>query len=788
MVKNPRPSTSSVLSARFYPTEEPQCSTHIHGSINTITIHPKQQNDSRYSMADEEKQKREGDLINTNTIAYIKEPLDLVGTSKESVYESLIKEMPKCSLNNDFKIKKGDPRNLKIPWMIAINRKYGLMTFTDRTKEITFKMPYKEQERGELSSEGHDLLSSRLILSEDDYDRGRRKPSDLEEGFYRDTIKLGPEYVTGMDDEGEVTKFLIKNKEEFFTDAGDGIRINTRRDLALYDKESWNDPRDFAKPVKAISLPQDVSSTSDRRLIELENQVQRLMEAHRAPTQHTQVNKITTSEFVYQREIKEIKKKLKRKFKIMKGYEGDEREQKQNMEDTMLELLEVCRQKELYCMHNDVDDLIESAFNLKLLSMNLKSKRLDKEKQEVKNIVEQPTKRRTRITESLQNFRIIHKKSSISLNNTSQISPVNAIAPVLPTEEPEYSLSMGYEHLSTTPEMESNKVIKSSVKNLVLIPCEYEGIFDNTCDVPICENSSTFDVLKDHYEILSNSNNDDTSSDDDAFEDIEYVEASLPDSELVSLEEENDVYQEEKEVDLEDIFQIQDVIEKLLSINRLIADIEFLNDNPTPDRVLNTTAHANNSPPEYDSFCFEIDPDQERLTSVVMNNIFNNSKNDPLLEAVDLFLVSDNSIPPGIENIDYDSEGDIHFLEELLSNDSFPLPENKSSNFDHHDDPSFTRPPLEPPDVEIFCEPDSGILTTNVVKGIFEHYVLMPYILPTLPPFDPLYPVYDTLLLFSSENEDKVFKPGMDMAKIIKKRPKPDKNKHEIVKSIQSRS
>ncbi|GJU90832.1 MAK10-like protein [Tanacetum coccineum] len=34
-------------------------------------------------------------------------------------------------------------------------------------------------------------------------------------------------------------------------------------DLALYDNESWNDPRDFAKPVKAISLPQDVPSTSD---------------------------------------------------------------------------------------------------------------------------------------------------------------------------------------------------------------------------------------------------------------------------------------------------------------------------------------------------------------------------------------------------------------------------------------------------------------------------------------------------------------------------------------------
>ncbi|GJS17349.1 MAK10-like protein [Tanacetum coccineum] len=56
-----------------------------------------------------------------------------------------------------------------------------------------------------------------------------------------------------------------------------------------------NDPRDFAKPIKAIALPQDVPSTFDCRLIELETQVQRLMEAYLAPTQPTQVNKITTS-------------------------------------------------------------------------------------------------------------------------------------------------------------------------------------------------------------------------------------------------------------------------------------------------------------------------------------------------------------------------------------------------------------------------------------------------------------------------------------------------------------
>ncbi|GJS94511.1 hypothetical protein Tco_0801479 [Tanacetum coccineum] len=111
----------------------------------------------------------------------IEEPLDLVDTSEESVYESLIKEMPKCSLNYDFRIKKDDPRNLK----------------------IAFKTPYKDPERNELSSKGHDLLSSKITLSEDEYDRGCRKPS-LEDGFYRDTIKLAPEYVTGNADEGEV--------------------------------------------------------------------------------------------------------------------------------------------------------------------------------------------------------------------------------------------------------------------------------------------------------------------------------------------------------------------------------------------------------------------------------------------------------------------------------------------------------------------------------------------------------------------------------------------------------
>ncbi|GJT31810.1 reverse transcriptase domain-containing protein [Tanacetum coccineum] len=78
---------------------------------------------------------------------------------------------------------------------------------------------------------------------------------------------------------------------------------------------------------------------------------------------------------------------------------------------------------------------------------------------------------------------------------------------------------------------------------------EFEGISDDTCDVPVCKDPSPFDALNDHSDILSNSNDDGTSSDDDDFDDIEYV----------SLEEVNDVDQEENEFDLEDILQIQDV-------------------------------------------------------------------------------------------------------------------------------------------------------------------------------------------------------------------------------------
>ncbi|GKB57889.1 hypothetical protein Tco_0914075 [Tanacetum coccineum] len=77
----------------------------------------------------------------------------------------------------------------------------------------------------------------------------------------------------------------------------------------------------------------------------------------------------------------------------------------------------------------------------------------------------------------------------------------NVITPVLPIKEPDNSLSMGDEHLSTIPEMESDEVTKSSVEDLVPILSESEGISNDTCDVPFYDNTPPLDVLNDHIAI-----------------------------------------------------------------------------------------------------------------------------------------------------------------------------------------------------------------------------------------------------------------------------------------------
>nr|GFC48221.1 hypothetical protein [Tanacetum cinerariifolium] len=189
-----------------------------------------------------------------------------------------------------------------------------------------------------------------------------------------------------------------------------------------------------------------------------------------------------------------------------------------------------------------------------------------------------------------------------------------AITPVLSTEEPDNSLIMGDKHLDTIPETKLDKVIKSSVENLVPIPSESEGIPDAMCNVHLV-NNHTHLKAKDHFEIVTKSNDDISSSDDDSLynEKIENVEASPHDYEVVSLEVAEIVIPEEEEIEDDNLR------EKLLNVHLLIANIEALKDNPTPSSesltkssstspksFLEETNTFNNSLPEFENFYFDL--------------------------------------------------------------------------------------------------------------------------------------------------------------------------------------
>nr|GFA78477.1 hypothetical protein [Tanacetum cinerariifolium]GFB12355.1 hypothetical protein [Tanacetum cinerariifolium] len=166
-------------------------------------------------------------------------------------------------------------------------------------------------------------------------------------------------------------------------------------------------------------------------------------------------------------------------------------------------------------------------------------------------------------------------------NDDDDVDYTIAITPVLSTEEPIDSLS---------------------------IP-------DTMCDVHLVNNSTPLKA-KDHFEIVINSNDDNSSSDDDSLykENIEYVEASPHDYELVSLEA--------TEIVIPKIEEIGDdnLREKLLNVHLLIANIEALKDNPAPSSEFLTKSSStspksfleesntfNDSLPEFENFYFDLE-------------------------------------------------------------------------------------------------------------------------------------------------------------------------------------
>nr|GFA46579.1 hypothetical protein [Tanacetum cinerariifolium] len=152
-----------------------------------------------------------------------------------------------------------------------------------------------------------------------------------------------------------------------------------------------------------------------------------------------------------------------------------------------------------------------------------------------------------------------------------------AITPVLSTEEPDNSLSMGDEHLDTIPAIESDEVIKSNVENLVPIPSEFKGIPDTMCDMYLVNDPTPLEA-KDHLEV------------------------------------EKIVIPEDEEIEDDNLRK------KLLKVNLLIAEIKALKDNPTPSSEFLTKSSSispkpflegtntfHNSLPEFENFCFDLE-------------------------------------------------------------------------------------------------------------------------------------------------------------------------------------
>ncbi|GJS91197.1 hypothetical protein Tco_0773833 [Tanacetum coccineum] len=104
---------------------------------------------------------------------------------------------------------------------------------------------------------------------------------------------------------------------------------------------------------------------------------------------------------------------------------------------------------------------------------------------------------------------------------------------------------------------------------------EYQGV-PKVCDVPFHNNSPPLDISKDQSEDFSSTDEDSFSSND-----VEYVEASPPNSEPVSSKVMEIVIPEVGRIE-DDILLIKDdtLREKLLNVNRLVAKIEALKDNP----------------------------------------------------------------------------------------------------------------------------------------------------------------------------------------------------------------
>ncbi|GJY20305.1 hypothetical protein Tco_0392871 [Tanacetum coccineum] len=215
-----------------------------------------------------------------------------------------------------------------------------------------------------------------------------------------------------------------------------------------------------------------------------------------------------------------------------------------------------------------------------------------------------------------------------------------------------------------------------------------EGLSDNEseCDMPVCDVSSPI------FTVFSNplfDSNDNFSSDDESLseEEIQKDEFNSFSNPLYDIDDEI-ITNESNLLSKKDL-------DEIILIPPGIDEPCFNAESDLLESLLNRDSPIDSTKTDsiFDEFSFPRLPEEhnsENVDTIIESLSYSPipvEDSDSLIEEIDLFLTSDDSMPPGIESDDYDSEGDFRFLEELLINDSLPLPENESYNLDSFDNP-----------------------------------------------------------------------------------------------------
>nr|GEX66026.1 hypothetical protein [Tanacetum cinerariifolium] len=237
------------------------------------------------------------------------------------------------------------------------------------------------------------------------------------------------------------------------------------------------------------------------------------------------------------------------------------------------------------------------------------------------------------------------------------------------------------EHLDTIPETESDEFIKSSVENLVPSVSESEDLSDSECDVPACDDFITFS------NILFDADDDFSSSDNESFsnEDIskEIYSNPLFDEEIISMKIDPHHFNAESDL-IESLLNhdssiisssskidslLDEFASELILLKSISPGIDKINYDPKEEFCLTEKLMYDNSSPrpskEFNSENYDAAIESFSLSPIPVED------SDSLMEEINLSFTLDDSMPPGIENNDYDSKEDMHILEEFLSNDSF---------------------------------------------------------------------------------------------------------------------